>query len=61
MAYFDEMIEEEPNRAWAYSERGRIRNLKGDKEGAMADLKKTIELNPNGPEAQRMNGEHSNK
>ena len=58
--YFDELIAEEPTFGAAYSERGRVRHLKGDKQGAFEDLKKVIELNPNGAEAQRMNGQHSN-
>ena len=60
LAYFDELIADEPNFSKAYGERGRVRHLKGDKEGALADLKKAIELNPNGEEAKRMNGQHSN-
>ena len=32
--------------AKAYSERGRAKNLKGDKTGAFEDLKKSLELNP---------------
>ena len=60
LSYFDGLIEDEPTFARAYSERGRVRNLKGDKQGAIEDLKKAIELNPKGEEAQRMNGQHSN-
>ena len=60
IAYFDELIADEPNFSKAYGERGRVRNLKGDKQGALEDLKKAIELNPNGEEAQRMNGQHTN-
>ena len=40
--------------------RGRAKNLKGDKTGAFEDLKKSLELNPEGEEAQKMNGQHSN-
>ena len=49
-----------PDFAKAYSERGRAKNLKGDKEGALADLKKAIELNPEGAEAQKLEGQHTN-
>ena len=49
-----------PEFAKAYAERGRAKNLKGDKEGAFSDLKKSIELNPESDEAKLMNGEHSN-
>ena len=60
IAFFDEAIDTHPAFAKAYSERGRAKNLKGDKAGAFEDLKKAMELNPNGEEAQKMNGEHSN-
>ena len=60
IAFFDEAIETNPSFAKAYSERGRAKNLKGDKTGAFEDLKKSLELNPEGEEAQKMNGEHSN-
>ena len=36
------------------------KNLKGDKTGAFEDLKKSLELNPESEEAQKMNGQHSN-
>ena len=36
------------------------KNLKGDKVGAFEDLKKSIELNPTGDEAMRLEGQHSN-
>ena len=39
---------------------GGAKNLKGDKTGAFEDLKKSLELNPEGEEAQKMNGQHSN-
>ena len=39
---------------------GRIRNLRGDKKGAFDDVKKSIELNPQGEMAQLCNGQHSN-
>ena len=59
IAFFDEAIETNPSFAKAYSERGRAKNLKGDKTGAFEDLKKSLELNPEGEEAQKMNGQHS--
>lgn len=60
IAFFDEAIDANPDFAKAYAERGRAKNLAGDKEGAFADLKKSIELNPDGDEAARFNGQHSN-
>ena len=51
IAFFDEAIETNPSFA---------KNLKGDKTGAFEDLKKSLELNPEGEEAQKMNGQHSN-
>ena len=36
------------------------KNLKGDKEGAFEDLKKSIELNPEGEEAKKFEGQHAN-
>ena len=53
IAFFDEAIETNPSFAKAYSERGRAKNLKGDKTGAFEDLKKSLELNPEGEEARR--------
>ncbi len=43
---FDEAIELNPDFSKAYYERGRARLLNGDKEGAMADSKKAMELQP---------------
>ena len=60
IAFFDEMIENTPDFAKAYAERGRAKNLKGDKKGAFEDLKKSIELNPEGEEAKLVEGQHSN-
>ena len=57
---YDEAIATNPSFAKAYSERGRAKNLKGDKTGAFEDLKKSLELNPESEEAQKMNGQHSN-
>ena len=53
IVFFDEAIEIKPDFAKAYAERGRAKNLKGDKEGAFEDLKKSIELNPEGEEAKK--------
>lgn len=58
IAFFDEAIEIKPDFAKAYAERGRAKNLKGDKEGAFEDLKKSIELNPEGEEAKKFEGQH---
>ena len=53
-------MEIKPDFAKAYAERGRAKNLKGDKEGAFEDLKKSIELNPEGEEAKKFEGQHAN-
>ena len=60
ISFLDEVIELKPDFGKAYAERGRAKNLKGDKEGAFEDLKKSIELNPTGDEAQRLEGQHTN-
>lgn len=60
ITFFDEAIEAAPDFAKAYAERGRAKNLRGDQAGAFEDLKKSIELNPEGEEAQKFNGQHSN-
>ena len=46
LAVYDEAIEINPNFAKAYHERGRIKLLKGDKDGSVEDMKKAIELAP---------------
>ena len=46
LAIYDEAIEINPNFAKAYHERGRIKLLKGDKDGSVEDMKKAIELAP---------------
>ena len=43
---YDEAIEINPGFAKAYHERGRIKLLKGDKDGSVEDMKKAIELAP---------------
>ncbi len=60
ITFFDEAIDLKPDFAKAYAERGRAKNLKGDKEGAFEDLKKSIELNPEGDEARKLEGQHTN-
>lgn len=60
ISFFDDVIDMAPGMAKAYSERGRAKNLKGDKKGAFEDLKRSLELNPEGEEAKLMNGRHSN-
>lgn len=60
VSFFDEAIENAPDQGKFYSERGRAKNLKGDKAGAFEDLKKSIELNPEGEEAKLAEGSHSN-
>lgn len=60
IAFFDEAIENAPDQGKFYSERGRAKNMKGDKAGAFEDLKKSIELNPEGEEAKLVEGSHSN-
>lgn len=60
IAFFDDAVDMNPSFGKAYAERGRAKNLKGDKEGAFEDLKKSIELNPEGEEAKKMNGQHTN-
>ncbi len=57
---FDEAIEIKPEFSKAFAERGRAKNLKGDKEGAYEDMKMAIALNPTGAEAKRFEGQHSN-
>ena len=58
LAIYDEAIEINSNYAPFYHERGRIKLHKGDKEGSMADMKKSIELAPK--ESSRFDGEHNN-
>jgi tetratricopeptide (TPR) repeat protein len=45
----DQQIQSNPKNVQAYSNRGYVRALLGQKEGARADLRKTIELKDNGP------------
>jgi len=59
VSFFDDMIDTNPNVGKYFAERGRAKNLKGDKTGAMEDLKKSIELNPEGEEAKRLNGQQA--
>jgi tetratricopeptide (TPR) repeat protein len=55
---FDEAIELNPEFAKAYFERGRAKLLNGDKEGAMEDSRKAMELQPKAEEA--LNGMFGN-
>lgn len=59
VAFFDEALETLPASGKIYAERGRAKNLRGDKEGAFEDLKKALELNPDGEEARRLEGQHN--
>ena len=56
---FDEAVELMPDNARMYEERGRARLLSGDKDGAVADMKKAIELDP--ACGQRINGHFNNQ
>ncbi|MCD8265468.1 MAG: tetratricopeptide repeat protein [Tannerellaceae bacterium] len=60
IAFYDEIIEIHPDFAKAYAERGRAKNMQGDKEGALEDLKKSLELDPQGENAQKFEGKHAN-
>ena len=60
ITFFDEAIDLKSDFGKAYAERGRAKNLKGDKDGAFEDLKKSIELNPEGDEARKLEGQHTN-
>ena len=56
---FDEAIELNPNFGAAYHERGRAKLLNGDKEGSIADMKKSLELNPK--EGENLSGQFNNQ
>lgn len=60
ITFFNEAIDLKLDFGKAYAERGRAKNLKGDKDGAFEDLKKSIELNPEGDEARKLEGQHTN-
>ena len=55
---YDEAIEINPNFAQAYHERGRIKLLKGDKDGSVEDMKKAMELAPETEE--NISGQYNN-
>ena len=55
---FNEAIENKPDFADAYKERGNIKNQMGDKDGALADLKKALELAP--AEGANIDGTYTN-
>ncbi len=50
----DQQIQANPKNVQAYSNRGYVRALLGQKEGARADLRKVIELKDNGPMRNRV-------
>ena len=58
MTLLNEAIENKPDFADAYKERGNVKMLQGDKEGALEDLKKSLELAPE--EGAKINGEFTN-
>ena len=58
IALFDEAIDLNPNFVQAYHERGRAKLQKGDKQGSIEDMKKSMELNPE--EENRISGEFNN-
>lgn len=60
ITFLSEVIEENPDLSEAYAERGRAKRMTGDDTGALDDLKKSIELNPEGETAQKLEGEHAN-
>lgn len=60
VALFDEAIELKPDFAQAYKERGRARLMQGDKNGSLEDMKKAMELNPEGEDTRAINGTYSN-
>lgn len=59
ISLFDEAIDANPNFKQAYHERGRAKLLSGDKDGAVGDMKKELELNPD--EAQNISGQYGNQ
>lgn len=54
----DEAIDLQPDFAEAYKQRGAVRRMLHDEAGAIDDLKKALELNPE--EGKNMDGEYSN-
>lgn len=59
ISLFDEAIDANPNFQQAYHERGRAKLLNGDKDGALEDMKKELELNPD--EVQSISGQYGNQ
>ncbi|MBQ5505551.1 MAG: hypothetical protein IIT85_00215, partial [Prevotella sp.] len=57
IAYYDQVIKANPFNATAFSERGKIKLALGDKEGAEADMRSLLELEPQ--RAEGVNGEYS--
>lgn len=60
ISFFDEAIEIKADFVQAYHERGRAKYLKGDKKGAAEDMKKTLELDPEGDMAKKLEGQLKN-
>lgn len=58
LARLDEAVEINPESARLCRERGRLRLLSGDREGSAADLKRSLELDPDG--AKQIEGEFRN-
>lgn len=58
--FFDEAVEIKADFVQAYNERGRAKFLKGDKAGATVDLKKALELDPEGEMAKKLEGQLTN-
>ena len=58
--FLTEAIEIQPAFSRAYAERGRALHQKGDQNGAFEDMKKAIELNPEGETARKLEGSHAN-
>ena len=57
---FTDAIELKPDFAKAFAERGRAYTLLGKSKEALEDLKQAIELDPQGEEAKKIEGQHTN-
>lgn len=55
--YYNKVIKANPFHATAFKERGAVRLVSGDKEGAEADMRSYLELNPEGTDG--VTGEYS--
>lgn len=60
IGFFDEALETKEDFVQAYRERGRARYLKGDQAGATEDLKKALELDPEGEWLKKLEGQLKN-